>query len=105
MELEIIVSDFDDTDKMLNILGYNMRAHQENKRIRYILDDVEIDIDTWPLIPTYLEIEGKSIEDVKRIEKLLKVDESKITTLNCQSIYEDIYKIDVDSIKNLKFEE
>ena len=102
-ELEIVVSDFDDTDKMLNILGYEVRACQENKRIRYMLDDVEIDIDSWPLIPTYLEIEGKSIDDVKRIEELLEIDKEKITTLNCQSIYEEIYNIDVDSIKYLKF--
>ena len=32
------------------------------------------------------------------------VDKEKITNLNCQSIYEEIYNIDVDSIKELRFE-
>lgn len=51
-----MVSDFDKTVGMLKILGYESRSIQENKRIRYVLDDVEIDIDTWPLIPLYIEV-------------------------------------------------
>ena len=103
-ELEIEVSSFEDTNQMLNILGYTRRAYQENKRIRYILNDVEIDIDSWPLIPTYVEFEGKDIESVKEVEKLLGIDEEKITCLNCQSIYEQIYNININDIKDLKFE-
>ena len=103
-ELEIEVSNFEDTNQMLNILGYERRAYQENKRIRYILNDVEIDIDSWPLIPTYVEFEGKDIESVKKVEELLEIDKEKITNLNCQSIYEQIYNIEVNDIKDLKFE-
>jgi adenylate cyclase class 2 len=102
-ELEIEVSDFNETNELLKILGYTPRAYQENKRIRYILNDIEIDIDSWPMIPTYVEFEGKSIEEIKKIEKMLEIDESKITNLNCQSIYTDIYNIDVDKIKELRF--
>ncbi len=102
-ELEIVVEDFDKTNDMLNILGYTARAFQENKRIRYILNGVEIDIDSWPLIPTYMELESDSIDKIKEVEKLLEIDENKITNLNCQDIYLDIYNIDVDSIEELKF--
>ncbi len=102
-ELEIEVSDFEETNQLLNILGYKSKAYQENKRIRYILNGVEIDIDSWPLIPTYMEIEGNSIVEVKEIESLLEIDISKITNLNCQDIYNKIYNIDVDKIKELKF--
>ena len=102
-ELEIEVSNFEETNEMLNILGYKPKAYQENKRIRYILNNVEIDIDSWPLIPTYLEIEGESVEEVKRVEQLLEIDLSKVTTLNCQDIYKEIYGIDIDKIDELKF--
>ena len=64
-ELEVEVSSFDDTNKILNELGYIPRNYQENNRITYTLDDVEIDIDSWPLIPTYVEIEGKDEESIK----------------------------------------
>lgn len=102
-ELEIEVSDFDETNQLLNVLGYKAKAYQENKRIRYSLNGVEVDIDSWPLIPTYLEIEGKSIEEVRKIEELLEVDTNKITSLNCQDIYKQIYGIDIDKIKELRF--
>ena len=50
-ELEIKVDNFEDTNSMLEILGYRRKAYQENKRLRYMLDDIEIDLDSWPLIP------------------------------------------------------
>ena len=74
----------------------------DDKRIQYILDDVEIDIDTWPKIPTYLEIEGKDKESVNKIIKKLNIDESKISTLDVQSLYE---YYGYDGIHDLKFEE
>ena len=102
-ELEIIVSDFEKTNDMLKLMGYHHRGYQENKRIRYMLDDIEIDIDSWPLIPTYMEIEGKNEIEINTILEKLNVPEEKITALNCQDIYKDIYNIDIDSIKELSF--
>lgn len=86
-ELEIEVSDFDTTDELLNKLGYYSRSHQENRRIQYILDGVEIDIDTWPLIPSYVEFEGKSEEDIIRVCGKLGIDIDKLTTLDVVGIY------------------
>ena len=102
-ELEVEVSDFENTNSILNELGYVARNFQENKRIQYILDDVEIDIDFWPMIPPYVEIEGKSDEDVKNMIKKLEINEEKVTTLDVTSIYNDIYNIDVLKIKDLHF--
>lgn len=104
-EVEIVVDDFDKTNELLERIGFISRNYQENKRIQYILNGVEIDIDSWPLIPTYLEIEGSSEEEVLKIKDLLEVDESKVTTLNCEDIYNKVYNIDVMSIKELKFNE
>ena len=102
-EIEVEVSNFEETNELLNILGYKAKGYQENKRIRYMLNGAEIDIDSWPLIPTYMEIEAESEEKVKEIEKLLEVDESKITALNCEDIYIDIYGINVKEQRDLRF--
>ena len=102
-ELEIEVSSFEQTDAILNELGYHSRTYQENRRISYILDDVEIDIDTWPLIPTYAELEGKNREDIEKLIEKLNLDRNKITTYDVTSIYNEIYNIDVMKIKSLKF--
>ena len=43
--------------------GYPLLTKKE-QQIEAFLNDVEIDIDSWPMIPTYLEIEGKSEEEI-----------------------------------------
>ena len=104
-EVEIEVDNIENTNELLNRLGYNPRSYQENKRIQYILDDVEIDLDSWPMIPTYMEIEGRSEEEVNNMIEKLNIDKNKITALNCDDIYRDLYNIDISTIKNLKFGE
>lgn len=103
-EWEIVVSDFEETNRILNELGYTYRNRQENKRQVFMLDGVEISVDSWPLIPPYAEFEGKSEEDILALVKKLNISEKDITTLDVTSIYNDIYGIDILKIKNLTFE-
>lgn len=104
-ETEIQVSDFEQTNIILNKLGYKSHTYQENKRTRYILDNIEIDIDTWPYIPTYVEIEGKSTEEVENMIKKLELDDSKTTTVGVQEVFKKFYKIDISKKKEVKFGE
>lgn len=103
-EIEIIVDDFDKTNLLLEKLGYIHKGHQENKRISYILDGVEIEIDFWPMIPPYLEVEGNSIQEVERMVKLLGYELSQTTSINSLEIYKE-NGIDIESIKELVFNE
>lgn len=103
-ELEVEVEDFDKTKEMIELMGLEFKGYQENRRIRYVLNGVEIDIDSWPLIPTYLEIEGKNEKEVMQMVELLDVDKEKLTALNCAYIYKEIYGIDVSKIKSNTFE-
>ena len=102
-ELEISVDNFDATNLLLKKLGYIPKGYQENKRISYTLKDVEIEIDFWPHIPAYLEIEGKSVKDVEKIIKLLGFTLAQTTSINTEKVYKK-YGIDLSSIKELKFE-
>lgn len=104
-EIEIEVSDFDTTNEILGELGYKPRGIQENKRMKYNLNGVEVDIDTWPKIPTYLEIEGISETEVYNTLKLLGIPKEKATSLDVQSIYGEIYGIDLDKEPNLSFKD
>ena len=98
-ELEIEVDNFENTNSLLELAGIKNKGYQENNRVQYVLDDVEIDIDTWPMIPTYVEIEGKSEESVLNIIKKLGINDKKITTLDVQSLYKEIYNIDITKIE------
>ncbi|MBL7156311.1 MAG: CYTH domain-containing protein [Candidatus Pacebacteria bacterium] len=59
-EVEIEVSDFEKTSKLLLEIGFKQKFYQENKRIRYQFENVEFDIDFWPCLEPYLEIEAPS---------------------------------------------
>lgn len=103
-EWEITVSDFDTTNEILQKLGYKPRSIQENRRIRYILDGVEIDIDFWPQIPTYVEFEGENQEDIEKVCTKLDIDFNNLVTLDVSSIYNH-YGLDINYMPCVQLEE
>lgn len=101
-ELEIKVDSIETTHLILEKLGYKRRSIQENKRIRYILNDVEIDIDTWPYLNTYVEFEGNSEEEIIKVMELLGYKYEDATTDDAQDIYMSLGYTQ-DDLNNLKF--
>ena len=102
-KLEIEVESFIVTNEILSRMGYHPRNYQENKREEYIYKDVIIKIDYWPQIPPYIKIEGKSEHDVISAIEELGLSEEKITTLDVESIYKQVYGIDLLNIRELRF--
>ena len=102
-ESEIAVSDFFVTDEILNKLGYIARSKQENRRIRFMLDGVEIDIDFWPMIPAYVEFEAGSENEIRSVCKKLGIDFNNLTTLDVQSIYAK-YGLDINKMPEILLE-
>ena len=103
-ELEVVVDNFERTNLILKELGYQAKGYQENRRIQYMYEGVEIDIDYWPLIPTYLEIEGPSEEKVYEVLKKLGFTKEDATTRDVEGIYLD-YGHKLNEIYDLKLEE
>ncbi len=103
-EAEVVVSDFNTTDEILNKLGYTARSIQENRRIRYMLKGVEIDIDLWPLIPTYVEFEASSEDDIRKVCDKLDIDFNTLTTMDVSSIYK-YYGHEINNCPIIRLEE
>ena len=102
LETEMVVPSMEVARDFLKALGFSYKSYQEKKRISYVLNNHEIDIDTWPGIPTYMEIEGESEEDINGILNLLGY--SMKDTISCT--VDEVYKkmgIDMLSIRELKF--
>jgi adenylate cyclase, class 2 len=74
LELETKVGDFNVMAEMLQKLERGTMVYQENKRKLYVLKDVEFCFDTRPFVPTYLEIEASSKEQVEEALKLLGLE-------------------------------
>ncbi|PIX99662.1 adenylate cyclase, partial [bacterium (Candidatus Howlettbacteria) CG_4_10_14_3_um_filter_37_10] len=96
-EIEVEVSDFEKTAKLLSKLNCNGLYYQENKRRMFKLDGIEFTIDSWPMIPTYLEVEADNEEKVKEGIKLLGLEGKDSGHLGTLTIYKK-YGIDLHSI-------
>lgn len=73
-EIEVIVSNYEDTIDIFKKLGLVIQADQETMRETWKLDDVEIVLDEWPWLNQYIEIEGPTKESVKSVAKKLSFD-------------------------------
>lgn len=102
LENELEVSDLNIANSFLESLGYSYKSFQEKERISYKLDNYEIDIDTWPGIPPYIEIEGGSKEDLEIILAKLGFKWSDTISCTADKVYEK-YKKSMFDNRNLTF--
>ncbi|MEV4130037.1 CYTH domain-containing protein [Nocardia sp. NPDC049707] len=101
-EVEVTVDDFATTNALLEMLGFTAKSYQENTRASFTLDGAQLEIDTWPQIPPYLEIEAATKEDVIRAAELLGYTEPDLTGENTIKIYAH-HGIDLNTIRELRF--
>lgn len=71
VEIEIEVSDFDKCAQILQKIPFKEIFYQETKIHAFKLGDLEFSIATWPQLEPYLEVEGPSLEAVKKGLELL----------------------------------
>lgn len=57
-EVTVIVDDFEATCNFLDSIGMISTSFQETKRESWTLGNTEIELDTWPWIPSLVEVEA-----------------------------------------------
>jgi len=87
-EIETEVSDLHAMADILRGLGLREVRYQENYREEWRLGEVAFDFDTWPDLPTFIEIEGPDEASVRQAADLLGLD---YTTARFGSV-DEIYK-------------
>lgn len=103
-EIEVVVSDFDKTCELFRKIGIVDKFYQENRRIRWEKDGVEFDIDTWPLLNPYLEIEADSWEKVDEAIGWLGLNPADKKIFSTNQIYNSQGIRELDYVK-MGFEE
>lgn len=103
-EVEVGVDDFEATNDLLGRLGFTPKSYQENRRTSFELDGGRLEIDEWPLIPPYLEIEADSRDEVVRIAGILGFTETDLTGENTVKVYQR-YGIDLLAHTRLSFDD
>lgn len=101
-EIEVTVGDFETTNELLKRMGHQPKSYQETHRTSFLLAGAQLEIDRWPLIPPYLEIEGESESQVLAVAATLGLDEAELTGENTIKVYAR-YGLDLESIRDLRF--
>lgn len=73
-EVEIEVSDLGKTAELLKAVGLRQVRYQQNYREEWQLGEITYDFDTWPGLPTFLEVEGPSEGAVRQAVADLGLD-------------------------------
>ncbi|PIZ95757.1 MAG: hypothetical protein COX80_03435 [Candidatus Magasanikbacteria bacterium CG_4_10_14_0_2_um_filter_33_14] len=76
-ETELIIDNFEEGVKFLESIGGKKKSYQENKRESWLYREAKIEIDTWPGLESFVEVEAKSEKMVKSISEDLGLDFSK----------------------------
>ncbi|OGH68922.1 MAG: hypothetical protein A3J66_02150 [Candidatus Magasanikbacteria bacterium RIFCSPHIGHO2_02_FULL_47_14] len=69
-EFEVAVSDIETAEKIIIGLGFIQTRYREKIRTSYLLDDVRVEIEKYPTIPYYIELEGDEPAITALVEKL-----------------------------------
>lgn len=105
-EINLTVNDFEDASKLLIAAGLSAKSYQETKRESWKLSGVEIEIDTWPWVPPFVELEGKSAKKVKEVAEKLGFEWSSALFGSVEIVYQKYYDVteqEVDSWPIIKF--
>src|SRR3989344_8358118 len=76
-EINVNVSDATMLGKLFENIGIEHYAHQEKNRASFLFKDWQFDLDQYPGMPAYLEIEGKSHEHVQEAILMLELGNHK----------------------------
>ncbi|MFH9082879.1 class IV adenylate cyclase [Streptomyces sp. NPDC017673] len=86
-EIETEVADLHAMADILRRVGLTEVRYQENYREEWRLGEVAFDFDTWPDLPTFLEIEGPDEASVRQAAGLLGLDYSQARFGSVDEIY------------------
>ena len=103
-EIELEVSALDKCSKFFEKVGLKAMRHLEKYRHTFKLNEVTVDIDSWPKIPAYVEIEGPSVESLKNFCKQLGFDWKKRFDGDAREVFRH-HGHDLDKMTVITFDE
>lgn len=97
-EVNVVVDDYERAVELMKGTHLAVKAHQETLREEWKLNGCEICLDTWPWIPSFVEIEGPSAEKVWETAEMLGLDKSRAKFGSVDGAYNHYYGVDCDEV-------
>ncbi|MBI4415044.1 MAG: CYTH domain-containing protein [Candidatus Kerfeldbacteria bacterium] len=105
-EVTVLVDSFTQACDFLTALGLRAKSYQETKREAWRLRDVAVTIDSWPWIPTFVELEGSSEAVLRQAAVDLGLDWSAAMHGSVEPVYQMHYRVtevEIDGWESVTF--
>jgi adenylate cyclase class 2 len=105
-EVSLVVDSFEKSCEFLLAVGFEIKAQQETKREKWSHQGVEITIDTWPWVPSFVELESKSESILKKVSGLLDFKWEDAMHGSVETIYQmhyDFSESEIDHWESITF--
>ncbi|MBR2795608.1 CYTH domain-containing protein [Candidatus Saccharibacteria bacterium] len=102
-EINVVVDSYDNAVELFRVLELHEKSYEESLRETWEYNGAEIDIDTWPWLPTYVEIEGSSVENMTTTAQKLgfKIEDAIFDSVGkIYELYYDVSETDINTGKN-----
>lgn len=93
-EINFLVDDPEQHADLFQEIGLEKYAHQEKRRTSFSHKGWSFDIDEYPDMPPFIEIEGASEKHVKEAIKLLDLAEHKTWAEGERKLIQNVYGLD-----------
>lgn len=105
-EVSVEVSSFDDTVALLQAIGLKQTSYQETRRESWVLDGAQIELDEWPWVQPFIEIEAIDENALHATAAKLGLDEKQTLHGSVEVVYMreyDVTEAEVDSWPEIIF--
>lgn len=94
-EAMVTVDSFESALSVLESFGLTVTNYQESKRETWqMTDGTLVELEEWPQLPTYIEIEGASIDAIQACASQLELDWATHTTVTTGELYRQHFSLD-----------
>jgi adenylate cyclase, class 2 len=98
-EINLSVDDPKICNEFLQALGFEKYAHQEKDRTSFIYKDWRFDLDQYPGMPAYLEIEGRSEAHVAEAIRLLGLEDHRAVSEGERRLIQEAYRLNWNDMR------
>lgn len=103
-EIELEVSDLEKCSELFSNIGLKAIRQIEKNRHSFKLGEVVVDIDMWPKLPIYAEVEGPTVEALQKICKQLDFDWEERFDGDAREVFKH-YGYNMDNLTVVTFQE
>lgn len=106
-EANLVINDMDQADAFLRALGLEQKSYQETRRESWRLGNAEVELDEWPWIAPFIEIEAPSEESLKDAFGQLHLNWQQAVFGSVEAAYQAEYDVSeelIDALPRITFD-